>query len=246
MPRAKRRDREIERTREDILAAAARVFARVGYQGATMQEIAREAGYTAPSLYTYFEGKDALMKLLFESYRAELLALFDQPTPRGLSFVQTLELLVFSALELCERRRDVMIAFGNMSSNSMTKVEAFPGNSERESISVQVIGRFARWLSETAKPGDLGVLEPADAAYTLYGLVYVFVQQWDVGGRTHKLTDLTPKAMDLFLYGVRGGKALAAQGKGDRAGQVTPAARTTAPRPRPQRPRRPRAARPPR
>jgi len=45
-----RRAREIARTRQDILEAAARAFARNGYQAVTMQEIAREAGYTAASL----------------------------------------------------------------------------------------------------------------------------------------------------------------------------------------------------
>lgn len=206
MPRAKRRDREIQRTREDILSAAARVFARVGYTGATMQEIAREAGYTAPSLYTYFEGKDSLMKQLFEGFIAELLELFERPAPRGLNFAQSLELLVHSALELCERRRDVMVAFGNVQSISIGNVEIASGATEGRKASSMVIERFGHWLKSTAKKGDLSGVDPLEAAHFLYGVIYAFVQRWDFEGRTHKLTDLAPKVLDLFLYGVRGAK----------------------------------------
>lgn len=206
MPRAKRRDREIQRTREDILSAAARVFAKVGYTGATMQEIAREAGYTAPSLYTYFEGKDSLMKQLFEGYIAELLDLFERPTPRGLNFVQSLELLVHSALELCERRRDVMVAFGNIQSISSGAIELEAGTIEGRRASALVIERFAQWLKATAKKGDLTGIDPLEAAHFMYGIIYAFVQRWDQEGRAEKLTDLAPKVLDLFLYGIRGVK----------------------------------------
>jgi AcrR family transcriptional regulator len=206
MPRAKRRDREIQRTREDILSAAARVFAKVGYAGATMQEIAREAGYTAPSLYTYFDGKDSLMRQLFEGYIAELLELFERPTPRGLNFVQSLELLVHSALELCERRRDVMIAFGNIQSITNGSVGAESDDIEARKASVMVIERFAQWLEATAKKGDLTGIDALEAAHFMYGVFYAFVQRWDQEGRTHRLTDLAPKLLDLFLFGIRGVK----------------------------------------
>lgn len=206
MPRAKRRDREIQRTREDILSAAARVFAKVGYTGATMQEIAREAGYTAPSLYTYFEGKDSLMKQLFEGYIAELLDLFERPTPRGLNFVQSLELLVHSALELCERRRDVMVAFGNIQSISSGAIDLEAGTIEGRRASALVIERFAQWLKATAKKGDLTGIDPLEAAHFMYGIIYAFVQRWDQESRAQKLTDLAPKVLDLFLYGIRGVK----------------------------------------
>jgi AcrR family transcriptional regulator len=51
MPRPARPAKQVRRVREDILDAAMVVFARKGYQAATMHQIAEEAGYTAPSLY---------------------------------------------------------------------------------------------------------------------------------------------------------------------------------------------------
>lgn len=45
---------------ERILRAAAHVFGRCGYTGATIQEVAAEAGVTKPTVYNYFKNKQAL------------------------------------------------------------------------------------------------------------------------------------------------------------------------------------------
>jgi AcrR family transcriptional regulator len=51
-------------TRERLLVAAARVFARRGYHGATVEEIASEAGFTIGALYSNFGGKEDLFLAL--------------------------------------------------------------------------------------------------------------------------------------------------------------------------------------
>jgi len=53
-----------ERTRERVLAAAAKVFARRGYHRATVDEIASEAGFTIGALYSNFTGKEELFLAL--------------------------------------------------------------------------------------------------------------------------------------------------------------------------------------
>ncbi|CAA9461757.1 MAG: Transcriptional regulator, AcrR family [uncultured Rubrobacteraceae bacterium] len=59
---AEQRTEEVDRRRE-ILDAALRVFAERGFGGATVKEIAREAGVRSPALiYWYFKDKQALFK----------------------------------------------------------------------------------------------------------------------------------------------------------------------------------------
>ena len=48
------------RTREQLLDAAARTFARKGYAGASVEEIAESAGYSIGALYSNFSGKEQL------------------------------------------------------------------------------------------------------------------------------------------------------------------------------------------
>jgi AcrR family transcriptional regulator len=68
--RETRADRRV-RTRSELIEAAARVFARRGYNGASVEEIAEEAGYSHGAVYSNFEGKAELFLVVFEDYMAE-------------------------------------------------------------------------------------------------------------------------------------------------------------------------------
>src|ERR671931_1380228 len=58
-----RRERQ-HQTRRRLLDAATRVFARRGYQQATLEEIATEAGFTIGAVYSNFSGKQELFLAL--------------------------------------------------------------------------------------------------------------------------------------------------------------------------------------
>jgi AcrR family transcriptional regulator len=62
-----------EQTREGLLDAAARVFARRGYEGATVAEIAAEAGLSSGSIYGHYKNKAGLFLGVLEAHgRAEM------------------------------------------------------------------------------------------------------------------------------------------------------------------------------
>jgi AcrR family transcriptional regulator len=46
-----------EQTRSQLLEAALRVFLRHGFHGASLDEIAEEAGYTTGAVYSNFKGR---------------------------------------------------------------------------------------------------------------------------------------------------------------------------------------------
>lgn len=60
MPAVLTRKERQAQTREQVVEAAARVFARRGYHRATVEEIASEAGFTIGALYSNFSGKEEL------------------------------------------------------------------------------------------------------------------------------------------------------------------------------------------
>ena len=49
--------------RDRILAAALRVFSEKGYHNATIADVVRESGLSVGAIYTYFTGKDELIRL---------------------------------------------------------------------------------------------------------------------------------------------------------------------------------------
>jgi AcrR family transcriptional regulator len=69
-------------TRASLLEAAASVYARRGFSGATLDEVAGEAGFTKGAVYDHFGSKENLLLALWEEYLAgqitEQMALFDR------------------------------------------------------------------------------------------------------------------------------------------------------------------------
>ncbi len=63
--RLTRKERQAQ-TRERLLEAAERVFLRRGLQGSSVEEIAREAGYTRGAFYSNFQSKDQLFVELLQ------------------------------------------------------------------------------------------------------------------------------------------------------------------------------------
>jgi AcrR family transcriptional regulator len=70
-PKRETRVEKQARTRSELLATAATVFARRGYAGASVEEIAEEAGYSHGAVYSNFAGKADLFLAVLEEYMAE-------------------------------------------------------------------------------------------------------------------------------------------------------------------------------
>src|SRR5450759_889865 len=60
------REQSKANTRERLLAAARSVFARSGFHGASVEEIASKAGFSTGALYSNFDGKEDLFLVLME------------------------------------------------------------------------------------------------------------------------------------------------------------------------------------
>jgi AcrR family transcriptional regulator len=61
-------------TRSRLLEAAAREYAKSGFGGATLDEVAAEAGYTKGAVYSHFGSKENLLVALMEEHLAEEIA----------------------------------------------------------------------------------------------------------------------------------------------------------------------------
>ncbi len=74
-----RKEPRQERSRalvESVLAAAARVLIRDGYEAATTNRIAEVAGVSVGSLYQYFPGKEAIVSALAERHAEQMWSAF--------------------------------------------------------------------------------------------------------------------------------------------------------------------------
>jgi len=76
-------DRRREMTRQHLLDAAAIVFARDGFHGATIDKIAARAGFTKGAVYSNFKNKDDLFLALLDQRAAREYAVMSAALERG-------------------------------------------------------------------------------------------------------------------------------------------------------------------
>jgi AcrR family transcriptional regulator len=93
-PRKRPSQARSKATVEAILVAAAQVFRRQGYAGATTDRIAERAGVSVGSLYQYFPNKDAILVALTERHIGEGFALVRKLLAEALFDLASLESLL--------------------------------------------------------------------------------------------------------------------------------------------------------
>src|SRR6187200_1351795 len=79
------REQQTAATREDLLAAARRVFADRGYHAASLDEVAREAGYTKGAVYSAFGAKGRLFLAVYEREMEQRWSIVDQDVDAALA-----------------------------------------------------------------------------------------------------------------------------------------------------------------
>lgn len=95
--------------RTELLAAARSVFAKKGYESATVSEIVGRAGVAQGTFYLYFPGKEALAGAFAETVSERFAEVADEKTSRSRSFDAAVAKLVEAAYTVGDEFRDVFL-----------------------------------------------------------------------------------------------------------------------------------------
>jgi AcrR family transcriptional regulator len=146
--------------RAQILTAALACFAQSGYERATIDEVARDAGLSKGSVYRFFGSKDALLFALFDEFeRLVFVELDGEDADRVLPKLERTGAMV---ADLLGGQRDLM----------QTWIEFFGHRGSRERMSglyQRMRQRIARMVRAGVRSGELAKVAPADAAATVVG-----------------------------------------------------------------------------
>jgi AcrR family transcriptional regulator len=93
------------RRRDEILVAAAGLFAEDGYRNSSMREVAAASGILAGSLYHHFPSKEAIAIELVEEYHADLTRAVRDAAPAGADPVAALRAFARDIAEISHRHR---------------------------------------------------------------------------------------------------------------------------------------------
>lgn len=93
--------------REEILAAARRVFAKHGFRGTTIADIADEAGIALGTIYLYFASKQDVFAALNEEFNGLIVAAMTA-VPAAVSLDETIRQRVDNVFRTCAANRDLV------------------------------------------------------------------------------------------------------------------------------------------
>lgn len=175
-------DKEEHRSdrRTSIIQAAMTVFAAHGYQGATMDEIARRAGVAKGTPYLYFTDKAGLFYAVFETWTAEALAASGQAMSSAINASEALTAIASNASDFMETHREWFPLTLEVWSASST-----PALRDRFAIALDdLYARYREAVSNTIRLGQKNKefrddLDADALAATLTGAIDgLFLQCW--------------------------------------------------------------------
>lgn len=150
-PTATKKRRSREETRQKLLDAALQVFARNGYERATVDEIVREAGFSKGAFYVHFETKEDLFWEMLEERITAQQEMFRQ--------------VVDPSLSVAENERRILEQAFNMSAHPLgpAVILEFTAHGMRnDKVREQLARMYERWhtfVAETLTAGrELGVV----------------------------------------------------------------------------------------
>jgi TetR/AcrR family fatty acid metabolism transcriptional regulator len=217
MPRRRTDDK-----RQRILQAAVKVFARKGYHGARVSEIARRADVADGTIYLYFQNKEDILVSLFDEIMSEHLqdkrhqleGLEDAPS-RLLAIAET-------HLRLLGGNRDLAMVFQVELRQSIQFLERFTASWLHDYFAL-----LTEVIEEGQREGSLRADLPVKVVTkAFFGALDEMVTSWIIGRKDYDVAQLAGPVVDLFLRGAaRSGQksatrpALAAVGAPRRGGK---------------------------
>ena len=199
--------REAER-RKTILRAAIEVFARKGYHGCRIADVAREAGVAYGLVYHYFQNKDELLSSVFEvAWNSFVHRLGEVAAKTDLTLrekVEGMAKVAFEAYRHDPRAVRVLIleVARNPAGAKVNRVEAFSG----------VIALAEGMFRDAQAKGELRPeLDPRLCAALLFGAIEMGLTSFLLGMYDARdeaaLQRVQQQISEVFLSGVLGGAA---------------------------------------
>ena len=170
MPSGRARRQPRAETRRDLLDAAARVFARRGLHGASVEAVSEQAGFSRGALYSNFESKEDLFLALYEERierrRAELRAVMRDAGDPAAGLAPASE----NVMRALDREREWFLLYFEFALHAARD----PDFAQRfEHVREQGLAELAAGVAAGLEHAGLeSSLDPADLALALKALSY--------------------------------------------------------------------------
>ncbi len=201
-PRTKRKQREYEARRQDILSAAESLFSKNGFFKTSMAEIATASQFAMGTVYRFFKSKEEIYISIVEDKVEELVGLLDEKVGRAKTASDKINVFIQVKLGYADRNRDFFrIYVSEWSGFEWTVKSAF---GERVwKLYIAQVDMVTDLIRQGIRRKEFRKIDPKDAAFALHGMLnstmYVGILQAKPSG---SLVDKYELISALFLSGI--------------------------------------------
>lgn len=188
----------------EICRIAARVFYEKGYDGASMQDIAKAVGLTKAGLYHHVGSKD---RLLFEIMNYGMDILDEAVLEKVKEIEDPMEKLrqtIAGHIDLVIRARDLEITVILHENRSLKGALRKKINARKRAYISYLEDLIAQVQEQT---GQAPLISPGLAAFNLLGIIN-WLYQWYHPDGTIRQSELTEGCVEFFFRGLLGGASL--------------------------------------
>lgn len=150
--------------RTRIMAAARRSFEKLGYRGASIAMIARDAGIAVGTVYLYFKNKEQILIALFEESNSRWMAQARRAADQPGSAEERLMRVAEASIE--HYRRDELLRA--VITRDLTMILAPLGEEFRRKVLRHNVELMAEIIRAGVRDGELRPLDPELAAFVLW------------------------------------------------------------------------------
>jgi len=196
-----RRARERSQRRREILDAARQHFARGGYAGTTLEEIARQAEFAKPTLYQFFTGKEHLFHSILADGYQDLLGILRKTLAGEGGAAPQLRALCVMFLIYYRKHLDFFVMHRQVQQRLLRSVEN-EWHGQARQLHLEIREQIRALLARGMAAGEFQQLDAERVCSTFLETLAVYTQAFQDGGEIRTATEMADEIMNLFLNGL--------------------------------------------
>ena len=202
MEKAKRKEREFNLRRTEILEAAEKIFAEKGFYNTTVAEIAGASGFAVGTIYQFFESKDQLYSAMLTEKLNIMYDEIQKAIGQEAGLLRKIEVLVATSFRFVENNAEFCSIFVrgdhlSLSEGSKALRERMKGDYADHIAFIEGV------IREGIRTGELKKMDPHMMSATLLSIINSCAFRWLSASKEGALETNIPFVMDIFLEGAR-------------------------------------------
>ncbi|GAA0726999.1 TetR/AcrR family transcriptional regulator [Clostridium malenominatum] len=186
----------MNKTKRSIFESAIKVFSIYGYDGATMDEVAAQAGVAKGTLYYHFKSKEEIFKYIIEEGMNLIKGRIEGAVKEESNSILKLKTLCKVQISLVYEKRDFFkVVMSQLWGQELRQLQL------RDSIH-EYIKDIEEYLEEAMKDGFIKSGEKSFMAYTIFGMLCSTAVYELINSDKNNVDEVVDNLMNYILTGI--------------------------------------------